>query len=314
MQAAHAELPFELQALLHLTADDVPDVVETFTRSRPTTVEKDEDEDEDEDEAPSAECAWSNMREVVGARGVQKVLLGACRKGQLDTVRALVQYGVCAPEDLHLEDDYPFRLACANGNWHVAQFLAVEVGGVDTHARSGDAFRCACMQNRSDMAQWLHGLLPPGTSPEYLDIGFQAACHWGHFETAKRVWPLLAETRDAAVLVTEGHLGSACLGAELPMAQWMASLIPPAAMTAACPGLLENVCRRLRSCLQGLREEVGREPHGREDAAFVTGIVERIALIVDYFAMVKWLLGYGTGWPAGMDPTVRAAYDSWDRQ
>ena len=49
MQAAHAELPFELQALLHLTADDVPDVVETFTRSRPTTVEKDEDEDEDED-------------------------------------------------------------------------------------------------------------------------------------------------------------------------------------------------------------------------------------------------------------------------
>lgn len=306
-------LPFELLDLRNLTADDVPDVVDTFGVSRAPAVA--DGVPEDHADAPPAPCSWSNMRDVLGARGVQQVLLSACKKGQLDTVRALVEHGVCAPEDLRVEEDYPFRLACGRGHWDVAQFLAVVVGGVDTHARAGDAFRSACMQGRLDMAQWLHGVVPPGTDLGYVMVGFQAACHWGRLETAQWVWSLLAGSRDAGVLVSEGHLGSVCMAAELPMAQWMASLVPPAVMTAACPDLLESVCQRLRRCYNGLQEEVrcAQSADGGDGYdALVRNIIERAALIQDYFAVLKWLLSFGTGWPTSVDPAVRAAYDSWE--
>ena len=99
----------------------------------------------------------------------RETLLRACRDGELDDVKALLDLGF----DMHVYSDLPFREACEAGQLHVVKFLWGN-GRVDLHAQDHDALKKACRNSHVDVVRFLSAVYDTAT----LDDIFRPMIAW----------------------------------------------------------------------------------------------------------------------------------------
>lgn len=109
-------------------------------------------------------------------------VLGACRRGDLETLKKLWTV------DELVYHFSAFEIACERGHLDIAQWL-LTLSPVNVHARDEVAFRVACEHGHLEIAKWLLTLGP--VNVHALDnYAFRFACFRSHFETAKWLWSL----------------------------------------------------------------------------------------------------------------------------
>ena len=85
--------------------------------------------------------------------------------------------------DIHMMEEYIFRLCCEYGHLEVAKWL-YSLGNINIHINNEAAFRYSCGIGQLHVAKWLYSL-------EYINIhtmdddAFLISCEKGHFEVAK---------------------------------------------------------------------------------------------------------------------------------
>lgn len=82
--------------------------------------------------------------------------INACKNGYILTIKFLLENFKI---NIHIDDDYAFRLACENGHTETVKYLFSLDNKINIHAVNNDAFVKACMNNHLDIAKYLVSLM-----------------------------------------------------------------------------------------------------------------------------------------------------------
>lgn len=77
-----------------------------------------------------------------------------CTNGNIMVAKWLYSLGYV---NIHIGDDYAFRLACGNGHEHIVKWL-YSIGNVNIHAEMDQPFRLACGKGYESIAKWLYSI------------------------------------------------------------------------------------------------------------------------------------------------------------
>jgi hypothetical protein len=165
-----------------------------------------------------------------GGNEAYQTFFKLCRSGNLEEAQEYLRLNPTI--DISALDDEIFRLACRNGQLHVAQWLlqvSTEKGqDINISANNEEAFRCACMYGHLELAQWLLQVSKERGQDINIsalnEFAFWWACSNGHLEVAQwlhQVKPMInisAKHNEA--------FRKACQKRHLEVAQWLSSLKP----------------------------------------------------------------------------------------
>lgn len=104
--------------------------------------------------------------------------------------------------DIHVENEYTFRLVCQNGRLNVVKWLLnIDKKNIDVHAINDHAFRLSCGYNHLDVAKWLWK-----TSDGKIDICaendivFRWCCIHGHLDIVQWLWEVSNKSIDDGII------------------------------------------------------------------------------------------------------------------
>ena len=91
---------------------------------------------------------------------------------------------------------YPFKVACANGQIHVARWLLKEAPGIDVSIDCEDPLRYACREGHFEIVKWLYDINPNMDVTVCFFQPFTNACNNGYIEIAKWLYATFPEVRE----------------------------------------------------------------------------------------------------------------------
>lgn len=135
-----------------------------------------------------------------------------CQEGQIFKAKKL---NYSNKLDVHAENDKPFRFACLNGQFRVAEWLQQE--GADVHAMYDSAFRGSCANGHLKLARWLFAFKPDIHA--LADDAFRRCCANGHMDVAKFLLSL--DSKIDIHSLKEWAFRKSCENGHLELAQWL---------------------------------------------------------------------------------------------
>ena len=81
---------------------------------------------------------------------MSRELVNACKRGELDEVKRLIGCGA----DVHYDNDWSLRRACAKGHLELVKYLVGECGA-DIHVLDDWPLRRAKLNGHPEMVQWI---------------------------------------------------------------------------------------------------------------------------------------------------------------
>jgi len=128
------------------------------------------------------------------------------------------------------KEEILFILACQNNYLLVAKYLLHEYTTINIHAENEYAFRLVCAEGHLKVAMWLYdmaiGLNSPINIHEYNDCAFMWACSNGHLEIAMWLYNLDLKMNSSIDIHANNELafGWACSKNHLQVAKWLYDL------------------------------------------------------------------------------------------